>query len=83
MIAIFVSVGITSASFQIEGYFDDLREQLIISLRGCRITLSESFRNRKLILSGPGALWDGVFKIILRTSLGETSLSWSISSEVI
>ena len=42
-------IAILSASFQVEGYFDDLREQLIISVRGCRITLSESFKNRKLI----------------------------------
>ena len=52
-------IGITCASFQVEEYFDDLREQLIISVRGCMITLSESFRNRKLILSGPGLCGTG------------------------
>ena len=67
--------GNTSSSFQAEGYFDDLTEQLIISVRGRTITLGESFRNRKIILSGPRALRDVISKIILPTSLGETSLS--------
>ena len=70
-------IRITSTSFQVKGYFnfDDLKEQLIISVGECRMILSESLRNRKPILSAPGALWDSVSKIFLRTSLGVTFLS--------
>ena len=47
------------------------------------MVLSESLRNRKLVLSGPGTLSDEVSKVILRTSLGTTHLSWNTFSDVI
>ena len=41
------------------------------------------FRKSEAFLSGPGALWDGLSKIILRTSLEVTSPSWNIPSDII
>ncbi len=62
--------GTTSAIFHIEGYVDVNREQLIISVTGSNITPSGSLINWIFILSAPGALFDGLFRIILLTSSG-------------
>ena len=58
--------GINFANFQIEGYIEVINEQLMILVSRSRITSSVSLIHRVPILSVPGALFEGVFRIIFR-----------------
>jgi hypothetical protein len=58
----------TPAFFHALGYVDVLRKQLIISVRGPRITGNESLMTHILILSRPGDLLEGIDIIMFCTS---------------
>jgi hypothetical protein len=62
----------TSAFFHALGYVDVLREQLIISVRGPKITGNESLITCILILSRPGDLLEGIDIIMFCTSVRVT-----------
>ena len=71
--------GMTSARFHAVGKVDVLREQLIITVNGPRITGIE-FSDLALTLSGPCDLFRGNDKIIRLTSSQDTDLKLKRSS---
>ena len=65
---------------QLSGYVDVIKEQVIISVRGSIIISRVSLQHCTLTLSGPGALWDGDLKIILRTSSRVIKINLNLST---
>ena len=59
---------------------DVIKKQFMISVTGPIIISKVSLKHCTLTLSGPGALFDGDFKIILRTSSRVTKLSLNLSA---
>ena len=69
-----------SAFFQASGNVDVAREQLMMVVRGPRMTGRQSLMTCILILSGPGDLFVGIDEMMLRTSEQVTCLKVNNSS---
>lgn len=71
----------TSAIFQSDGKVEVPSEQLIISVIGPSITCRASLNTLALVLSGPGALFNGKDKLVRLTSTVLTGVKLKQSSK--
>ena len=73
--------GMTSAIFKSDGKVEVTSEQLIISVIGPSITCRASLNTLALVLSGPGALFNGKDKMVRLTTSMLTGVNLNQSSE--
>ena len=74
-----LGIGVTSAIFQVLGKVSETKELLMIIVIVGRIAGKQSFITRMVILSIPGALFDGIELMILSTCLFSTALNKNCS----